>query len=118
MAKSDIQIEGLDGVLKQLDGAPKDALARLRPVVEKHTQAMFTKATADVPVRDGILKGSIKAEIAEGAVWVFGRVRAAAPHAHLIEYGTVRAPEQPFLRPAYEAVKAAFQNDATKALAG
>lgn len=33
-----------------------------------------------------------------------------APHGHLIEYGTSRAPAYPFIRPAFDKIQAAIKN--------
>lgn len=118
MAKGDIRIEGLADVLKQLDATPAALVAALTPVIEKHTKAMEARALSDVPVASGLLKSSIKSEVEAKPEkgWVFGRVGASAPHAHLVEFGTVSAPAQPFLTPAAESVRAGLESDAKAAI--
>lgn len=45
-----------------------------------------------------------------------GQKVARAPHAHLVEFGTVNMPAEPFLRPAFEAKKHEAVTEMTKAL--
>lgn len=117
MATQDIRIEGLGKLLKELNATPAEILDAITPVVERHTKAAEQKALSLVPVKSGLLKRSIASEVkTKPGRWVFGRVAASAPHAHLLEYGTVRASARPFLRPALEAVRSAFKSDAKSAL--
>lgn len=58
------------------------------------------KARYLAPVKTGKLRDSIKASVSTDGYSVKGTVRAAAPHAHLIEFGTQRVKKKPFLVPA------------------
>jgi HK97 gp10 family phage protein len=65
------------------------------------------------PVDTGALKASIHVErIDHLAV----QVRADAEYAAFVEYGTSRAPAQPFITPAIEAVRAGYEARIAKAI--
>jgi len=113
---SDLKLTGLRETLKGLDATPKQILEKLRPVVRNHTAALEAAARSNAPVADGELVGSIKAEVAEGDDWIFGRVTAGAPHAIHLEYGTVNNPARPYLRPALQQQKGKFAADAKDAV--
>lgn len=66
-----------------------------------------------VPVKTGLLRSSIHVErIDHLAV----QVRADADYAAYVEYGTSRAPAQPFMTPAIEAVRAGYQARIARAI--
>jgi len=87
----------------------RKAFARLPEVVRNQineatsqtAMAVQAGAKARAPVRTGLLRRSIKRSMDKrrGAA----KVRATAPHAHLVEFGTVRMSARPFLLPAAEA---------------
>ena len=59
-----------------------------------------------MPVKTGRLRDSLvvkKDRTRPGVVVVHVGATYAAPHAHLVEFGTVNSPARPFLRPAYDA---------------
>lgn len=73
------------------------------------TEATVRDARAAAPVgvyppsarrQGGALRDSIEGTVSTTAYGARGVVRARAPHAHLIEFGTVRAAATPFLVPA------------------
>ena len=53
----------------------------------------------------GNLRGSIKARRGQRRYHPSALVVAEAPHAHLLEFGTVKMKERPFLLPAVQSVK-------------
>lgn len=57
-------------------------------------------ARAAAPVKTGRLRDSITGTVQTDGYSVRGTVRAKAPHAHLIEFGTQRVAKKPFLVPA------------------
>ena len=117
MAKQDIRIEGLDEALKGIEAYEKEVLARVAEVTERRTKAIFDKAMSNVPVGPtGNLKSSGKMEVEATDRWVFGRVGFSAPHAHLLEFGTVNAPAHPFLTPAFESEARGYEADVKAAI--
>ncbi|WP_425152892.1 HK97-gp10 family putative phage morphogenesis protein [Candidatus Palauibacter sp.] len=116
--ETSIEVEGLSAVAAAMDALPGlvaervqgDGLAAAARVVRD--EARETAAFTD---RTGRLRASIRsgrrAEVVDtgrGRKRVPGAsavVEVRAPHAHLIEYGTVRAPAHPFLEPAVIATR-------------
>ena len=68
--------------------------------IRQTTSEIEQTALRLVPVDTGRLKRSISKEIRHQGM--IGRVKAETPYAPSVEYGSVRQPEQPFLRPAFE----------------
>ena len=67
--------------------------------------AIANEAIRNAPVDTGELKQSIRARKIDDKTW---RVTAHAPHALHVEFGTLRRPATPFLRPALDTVKASL----------
>lgn len=59
-------------------------------------------AKEECPVRTGRLRNSISYEVERDGDTIIGIVKASAPYAQYVEYGTVKQKPQPFLRPALE----------------
>lgn len=115
--KSDIKLVGMKEVLRGLDVYEKDILERAKEVTERRTKAIFDKAMQNVPVGPtGNLKNSGAMEVEATDKWVFGRVGFSAPHAHLLEFGTVNMDAQPFLTPAYESEARGYESDIKAAI--
>lgn len=74
-------------------------------------EVIYKEAKVRVPVQSGKLRDSIYQVQSKDnstdtkAVYHVAWNHRKAPHGHLIEFGTSRAPAHPFLRPAYEATK-------------
>lgn len=83
-------------VTAQIEGDIEDRLRSAALQVE-------ALAKLRAPVDTGFLRNSISAQRITAKRWV---VEAGAYYAPYVEYGTVRAAAQPFLRPALEVVKA------------
>jgi HK97 gp10 family phage protein len=95
----------LQGVVSRVPGMETFIVSTAADFVESHAKAI-------VPVDTGALKGSIKAAvIGSNAV-----VEASMPYAGYVEWGTRKMAAQPYLRPAFEALrwnnilKQAFRN--------
>lgn len=76
-------------------------------------QAAITKATFDtlaqaqtrVPVRTGLLKNSLAAEVGADGIGVFtGQVYTPVEYAPYVNFGTRYQAAQPFMEPAFETV--------------
>jgi HK97 gp10 family phage protein len=104
-----------------LDDLAKGTAEQVRPAAQAGAQVLYEEVKLRAPVakkpmvRKGktIQPGALKASIYQ----VFSRANSGsdhatyhvswnakrAPHGHLVEFGTSRAPAHPFLRPAYDA---------------
>ncbi len=120
-----VAVPGLDGVLKKLAGLPysirakveKGALKEALEPVRIMAQAILHDKTKE---KTGNLAASLKTRTRDRDGKIAGEVVAAAPHAHLVEYGHKivtggklgmnergkdtgkTVPPHPFLRPAAE----------------
>lgn len=71
----------------------------------------YDEAKARAPVSSGTLRDSIYRVLSQDntgdgkATYHVSWNKRTAPHGHLIEYGTSRAPAHPFMRPAYDAAR-------------
>lgn len=65
------------------------------------------------PVDSGALRGGIGVR---PAGWACAEVVSAAAHSAMVEYGTSRAPAQPFLLPMARQMQPEFVRDATRAV--
>lgn len=127
-----------------LDDMAKGSAEQVRPAAQAGAQVLYEEVKLRAPVakkpvvRKGkvLQPGALKASIYH----VFSRDNSSAgkaeyhiswnakkaPHGHLVEFGTSRAPAHPFLRPAYDAkvkealqaANAAWEEGARKTLAG
>ncbi len=84
--------------------------AALRPkasaIVRKTASDIEAHAKAVVPVDTGNLKNSIQTEMEGGGLTAV--VGTGVSYAPFVEWGTHKAPAQPYLTPAAEAVRPAF----------
>lgn len=106
----------LDKALAQLPRATSRTV--LRKTLTKAAEPILTMAQYLVPVDQGDLKRSLKigtslssrqrksarGQVGEVVVYV-GASHPMGAHAHLVEFGTVKTPAQPFLRPAWDRQK-------------
>lgn len=85
----------------------KKAMDRL----EQAAEVVAAKARSLVPVKTGKLKDTIRVVRLKGdpkhdiRVYAGNRIKGGAFYAHMIEYGTAKAPAHPFLRPALNGSK-------------
>jgi HK97 gp10 family phage protein len=74
------------------------------------------KARQNVPVKSGKLKASIRVTRLKGdpkqniRVYAGSRQKGGAFYAHMVEYGTVKMPAKPFLRPALNSSKSEIKS--------
>lgn len=111
----EFKLEGfkeLDALLTQLP----DEIAKkvVEQTVRAGAKVVLDAAKLKVPVRTGRLKKSLSIKKNTAAFKNYGSVKYAvganlsarkgttAPHAHLVEFGTVKTAAKPFLRPALE----------------
>ena len=112
------------------DDAMTAALVRLeqalpdvtRPAAQAGAQVLYDEVKARVPVHTGTLAAAIyqaySPEESQDGVQQYhvSWNKRKAPHGHLVEFGTSRAPAHPFLRPAYDAASAAALQAAEQTL--
>jgi HK97 gp10 family phage protein len=94
--------EDISKRLKEL--GPRVARKHGQKAVREGLKPVLAEARRQVPVDTGALKRSLRIVNLKrrfGGV-VAAQVRSLAPHAHLIEFGTVKMAAQPFLRPALD----------------
>lgn len=105
----DLQLGGIEASLEKFSEKIKTTV--IRAGSQAAAQVFYNEAKNRVPVKSGTLKNSIYQVFSEDnsdktkATYHVSWNRSKAPHGHLIEFGTSRAPAHPFLKPAYEAVK-------------
>lgn len=117
----DVRLTG--NIAAQLDAYQKHIQEEIiRPAAQAGAQVFYDEIKVRVPVgkprkykgkqiSGGTLKASIyqvfsKKESSDTKkVYHLSWNHQKAPHGHLIEFGTVRAPAYPFIRPSYEAKK-------------
>jgi HK97 gp10 family phage protein len=95
----------LDNLLEKVQGEA------LKAGVAAAAKEFYDEALVRVPVNTGKLKSAIyrvysASNSGEGKqTYHISWNKSKAPHGHLVEFGTKRAPANPFLAPAYEAAK-------------
>lgn len=109
------------GVFGALDEIDDGAKVNLRPAAQSGAQVLYEEVLVRVPVKaktttrkgkilpPGALKASIYQVFSEDnsgptrSTYHISWNAKKAPHGHLVENGTSRAPAHPFIRPAYDA---------------
>lgn len=106
----EIKLEGFDAVQKALkDLAPREANQVLKRTVTKIAAGMRDEARRRVPVDEGTLKKAIRSKRERGtktSAEAGLRIHPKGFYWHLIEFGTIKAPAQPFLVPSIEHTRA------------
>ena len=92
--------------------------ARLRTLLQREvSRDMVGDARSRCPVRTGRLRSSISGEaIVKSNAYL--RLRATAPYASYVEYGTSRQQAQPYLTPAFERSVPRFRRVIARFIAG
>jgi HK97 gp10 family phage protein len=115
MIKLDVQCD-TEGLARKLD----EFAARIHGEVAfsgvaAMARVLHAEARAQVPVMTGQLSAAIyrkySPELSTETTKVY-RIswnRSKAPHGHLVEFGTSRAPAHPFIRPAFDRIDEAIQ---------
>jgi len=86
-------------VRKRQTNYPEVFKAINRNFLPKAGNIVLSHAQRIVPVKDGILKGSLKSKVRSNETVTVGTNVHYAPY---VEYGTKRMPAQPYLRPALD----------------
>ncbi len=118
----------LNRLQRRLEAIPKAVIAAVRPALEKSGGELVgaMKALAETSRDTGDLIGSIEMTTAGNSTPPYsqpGGSKVVPPNAvvitvgnenvrypHLVEYGTVKAPAQPFFWPAYRLLKRRMKN--------
>lgn len=127
----DIEIEGIDELEKQMENLIKavhpdkvepvllDAARTLAKVVKSKAPKVPTgnlrrgvkaKLTRRKSSKKGGLNAALGISMGEAAPAIAAMDYRIAPHAHLVEYGTVKASAHPFIRPSYDENKTKLEN--------
>lgn len=112
----EIRLEGMDNLYSQINKlAKKLGDEKVEPLLKNAADKLTDAVKDKAPVDKGILRENIvtlkmeprygnpasyMTKVKQRATWP-----TEAPHAHLVELGTVNAPAHPFFRPAYDSVK-------------
>lgn len=112
------------GIESKLTGDLTDALDKYAKAVQekvvfsgvaKMASVIYDEVLTNVPVKSGLLKSAIyrafspeKSDELRKTYRVSWN-RKKAPHGHLIEFGTSRAPAHPFVRPAFDHINDAIE---------
>lgn len=103
----------LSGALDKFEKSTQEKV--LFSGVATMASVIYDEARANVPVKEGTLKDAIyrvyskdKSTDSKKTYHVSWN-KTKAPHGHLIEFGTSRAPAYPFIRPAFDHVGRAIE---------
>jgi HK97 gp10 family phage protein len=102
----------LDGALSKFEEHIQEKV--LYSGVAAMARVIYDEAKANVPVKTGLLQNSIYRVFSKDKSTSLVKTyhiswnKRKAPHGHLIEFGTSRAPAQPFMRPAFDHVQEAI----------
>lgn len=104
----EIDTTGLESLLKKLPGetskkVTRNAVSAGARVIRDNAKKLAPydhSRKSGTHLRDGIVAKRVKGtnDVYSVGTQKFGKKKV--PHAHLVEFGTVKAPPQPFLRPA------------------
>jgi HK97 gp10 family phage protein len=94
-----LRITGIDELRHAMKAYGANLVAGAVEDVTEAVEDTIIKAKYLAPEKTGNLRASIKGSVKSDGYSVTGVVRATAPHAHLIEFGTARIKKKPFLVP-------------------
>lgn len=106
----DVDLSGVQDVIAAAARASVAVRVRVQAVIDRYTEIIAREARGLAPVDTGELRQSIQAELGPLA----STILASAPHAAVVELGrsdNPNYPAQPFLGPAVEMHRAAFERD-------
>jgi hypothetical protein len=114
--KSIVSWEGLETALKsKLEATSKAVSEGIKATIPGHVEKVADKARSMSPEVSGLLKSAIETRVSKGGH--YGQVRIneqKAPHGHLILYGTVKTPANPFLFQARDALEGELKTNLEK----
>ena len=94
------EIRGMTDLQRKLDALPEAVTAKLKKKIREGAFDIAEQAHFAAPVVSGELRRSIDIVVRNQGFDVY--VVANAPHAHLVEFGTVKSAARPFFYPAYK----------------
>lgn len=100
-----LKLEGAEELKRLLRQTPESIKSRVSGVIATSTFSVAARMRQSAPARTGKLSASITSD----ATGLRGRVFIGAYYWHFIEFGTVRMPARPFVRPAVEMETPAFE---------
>lgn len=112
-AATAFRFEGMAEVLRNVSNViDKTTGQKVKRVYMDAGLRLRDAAKANAPVKSGRLRKSVFAAYGDPAKAnvLVGVNYKIAPHAHLVEYGTVNAPPHPFLRPAITQTKSEIRD--------
>jgi hypothetical protein len=114
--RGSFEIKGLDGYLEDLANAGKDidqvvtdVLTEARPVAEAELRTSLLRTKQEGEIWTGELESTLDAsDVQRDGNYVFIELSAGGPgvpQAFHKEYGTARAPAEPYIRPAFRKLR-------------
>ena len=103
-------------IVKLRENLSKEKVAE---VLDPPAEMLKNEIVARAPMKTGALKrGIVKKIYADyaAAVALVAIDYKIAPHAHLLEYGTVKMAPHPYFRPAWDALRGQITNDIVSGL--
>ena len=94
-----LRMTGLSELRHAVTAYGQAVVSDAQGAVTDAVEATVAQARAAAPVLTGALQRSITGTLKHDGYSLRGIVRAAAPHAHLLEFGTERVRKRPFLIP-------------------
>lgn len=117
-----IEVRGITGFVANLHAYSRSVGTAVRAAVRQGGEDVEDLARQLAPVDTGRLRASIRTEYSEGGLtFRTGCEPAAFPGTYyppFVEFGTSVSPAQPFLFPAFEAVRPHFVEDVKAAIRG
>ena len=102
----------VDDIVRRVQAIEQRLKDAIRPAALAGARVYYSEVMPRVPRRTGLLASSVYIAHSDDnstdgvkETYHVSWNKKKAPHGHLLEYGTSRAPAHPFLRPAYEAAK-------------
>lgn len=101
-----ISVRGVMSAINAVKQKARIGEERLSQVIAESALNIQREAKHIAPIRTGNLRNSIQAEIEKEKAYV----KAYAPYAHYVEYGTSKMRARPYMRPAVEKEKARLRS--------
>jgi HK97 gp10 family phage protein len=111
-----LEVRGLTGFVANLHAFDRAVGKRVRDAVRDAGKDVESLAKQLAPVDTGALRASIRTEYSEGGLTF--RTGSDLDYAPFVEFGTAVSPAQPFLFPAFEAIRPHFLQDVREAVRG
>lgn len=109
-----LEVRGITGLVANLHAFERGVGENVRAAVRRAGEDVEDLAKQLVPVDTGRLRSSIRTTYSDGGLTF--RTLSDVEYAPFVEFGTSRSPAQPFLFPAFEAIRPHFQADVSAAI--